>query len=31
METEIWKTVEDYSDYQISNLGRVKNIKTNNF
>ena len=31
METEIWKTIEDYTNYQISNLGRVKNIKTNKF
>jgi hypothetical protein len=31
METEIWKTIEDYTDYQISNLGRVKNIKTNKY
>ena len=31
METEIWKTIEDYTDYQISNLGRVKNIKTNRY
>lgn len=31
METEIWKKIEDYTDYQISNLGSVKNIKTNKF
>ena len=31
METEIWKTIEDYTHYQISNLGRVKNMKTNKF
>lgn len=31
METEIWKPIEDYTDYQISNLGRVKNIKTNKY
>ena len=31
METEIWKTIEDYTDYQISNLGSVKNIKTNKY
>ena len=28
-ENEIWKSVEEYENYQISNLGRVKNIKTN--
>jgi hypothetical protein len=25
-EEEIWKTIEDYSNYAVSNLGRVKNI-----
>jgi hypothetical protein len=29
MENEIWKTIEDYSDYQISNFGRLQNKKTN--
>ena len=24
---EIWKTIEDYPDYQISNMGRVKSLK----
>jgi hypothetical protein len=28
-ENEIWKTIEETDNYQISNLGRVKNIKTN--
>jgi hypothetical protein len=28
-ENEIWKPIEDCQDYQISNMGRVKNIKTN--
>ena len=31
MENEIWKTIEGCEDYQISNLGKVKNIKTNKF
>ena len=31
MENEIWKTIEDCRDYQISNLGRIKNIKTNKY
>ena len=26
---EIWKDIEGYEGYQVSNLGRVKNIKTN--
>lgn len=25
---EIWKNIDDYPDYQVSNLGNVKNIKT---
>jgi hypothetical protein len=24
---EVWKTIEDYPDYQVSNLGRVKSLK----
>lgn len=24
---EIWKTITDYPNYQVSNLGRVKSIK----
>jgi hypothetical protein len=31
MENEIWKNIEDCANYQISNLGRVKNIKTNKY
>jgi len=27
MENEIWKTIEDFPDYQISSLGRVKSFK----
>ena len=27
--TEIWKDLKEYPNYQISNLGRVKNSKTN--
>lgn len=26
---EIWQTIEDYPNYQISNLGHIKNIKFN--
>jgi hypothetical protein len=26
---EIWKPIQDFEDYQISNLGNVRNIKTN--
>lgn len=26
MENEIWKTIENYPDYQISNMGRVKSL-----
>jgi hypothetical protein len=26
---EIWKTINDFEDYQISNLGRVKSFKNN--
>jgi hypothetical protein len=29
MAEEIWKTIIDFENYQISNLGRVKNFKTN--
>ena len=29
MENEIWKDVEGFSGYQISNLGRVKSLKNN--
>lgn len=25
--TEIWKTIKDYPNYQVSNLGRVKSLK----
>lgn len=24
---EVWKTIEDYPDYQVSNLGRVKSLR----
>lgn len=27
LESEIWKTIEDFPDYQVSNLGRVKSLK----
>lgn len=27
MKNEIWKTIEDYPDYQISNYGNVKSLK----
>ena len=27
--TEIWKTIKDYPNYQISNLGRVKSLGNN--
>lgn len=27
---EIWKKIEDY-DYIVSNFGRIKNLKNNNF
>jgi predicted XRE-type DNA-binding protein len=27
LENEVWKTIEDYPDYQVSNLGRVKSFK----
>lgn len=30
LDGEIWKQVKDFSNYLISNLGRVRNIKTNN-
>ena len=26
---EIWKTIDGYENYQVSNLGNVKNLKTN--
>ena len=26
---EIWKDIKDYSNYQVSNYGNVKNVKTN--
>jgi hypothetical protein len=26
---EVWKIIEDFENYEISNLGRVKNKKTN--
>ena len=28
MEKEIWKTIEDFPNYEVSNLGRVRNKKT---
>lgn len=28
MSNEIWKTIEDYPNYEVSNLGRVRNRKT---
>lgn len=28
---EIWKHIEGYSNYSISNMGRIKNLKTNKF
>ena len=28
---EIWKPIENYTNYSVSNLGRVKNTNTNNF
>ena len=31
MEEEIWKPIQDCYDYEISNLGRVKNIKTGKY
>ena len=27
---EVWKTIKEFPNYQISDLGRVKNITTNN-
>jgi len=27
MKNEIWKTIEDYPDYQVSNYGRIKSLK----
>jgi len=27
LEREIWKNIKDYSDYQISNCGRIKSLK----
>jgi len=29
MEKEIWKAKENYEDYQVSNLGRIKSLKCN--
>ncbi len=29
LENEIWKTIEDYTDYQVSNFGRIKSFKNN--
>ena len=29
IETEIWKTIEGFDDYEVSNLGRVKSYKNN--
>jgi len=29
LDKEVWKTIEEYPDYQISNLGRVKSFKNN--
>jgi hypothetical protein len=29
MENEIWKDIEGYPDYQVSNFGRVKSLKFN--
>lgn len=29
METEIWKKIDNYDNYEISNMGRVKNVKIN--
>lgn len=29
METEIWKTIEGFENYEVSNLGNVRNIKKN--
>ena len=28
---EIWLDIEGYPNYQVSSMGRIKNIKTNNF
>lgn len=28
MKEEIWRTIEDYPTYKVSNLGQVRNIKT---
>ena len=30
MEKEVWRSVKDYEDYQISNLGNVKSLKCGN-
>lgn len=27
---EIWKPIAGYDNYEVSNMGRVKNVKTNN-
>ena len=28
-ENEIWKTVENYENYEVSSLGKVRNVVTN--
>jgi hypothetical protein len=28
MENEIWKTIEEFPIYEVSNLGRIKNTKS---
>ena len=28
MDKEVWKTIEDFPSYEVSNLGRVRNKKT---
>lgn len=28
MKNEIWKTVTNYSNYEVSSYGRIRNIKT---
>lgn len=30
LEGEVWTTIQNYDNYLISNLGRIRNIKTNN-
>ena len=29
MEEEIWKTIEDYPNYDVSSFGNIRNNKTN--